>query len=402
MKLQEKGLSLIEILIAISLLGGVSLGVMQLMKMTQSTQSHLSSKSDEIELRSAVNLILSDEKHCRVSIAGDGPVGNPSTPVTFKKSENDEDNGTEGLEVELFYANQTGDSRSKKRVSADVNSVTSRFGKIEISSIYLLMNNGVGTNYAQSPSHTDIGQLIVEGQKNIDASSSKDFKFSFDVNVAMKTNSAGVSTILSCTKEGSVTTIEYADYSLGTSAGWMRTNAWGSDLSCLAGQVYVGMCSSGKNKDCNLSGTNQASEGKCAPLQGDFSIDDSMTAAIQKNLYHTGRYGDRVQCPAFHVITSYCGSGKNADCSSSVAGGNVYTEITCKPLEIPEEKRVGREIHRYRATSNWNGRLECDYANGYYLTGVCTSGEDRDCRSFGVQTIGKKYAKSIRCTKVVY
>lgn len=195
MRIKEKGFSLVQVMMGAGLMGGLALVFVQLGKNMNQIQGLAQAKAEEIDLKSSISMLLSDPKHCRLSLAGEGPAGAPTTPVKFEKSEIDEEG--EGLEVELFYANQAGDARSQKRFSG-IDSAFSKFGKIEIKSISLRMNNGNGFDYSPSAKHSDIGQLIVALKKQIAPKKYREMAFQVDTLVSMSTAADGATTILGC------------------------------------------------------------------------------------------------------------------------------------------------------------------------------------------------------------
>lgn len=115
----EEGFTIAQVLIAAGLMGALTLVFMNLMKNMNQAQSFAQSSADEIELRSTIRMILDEEKYCRVSLAGDGPVGSPSSPVVFEKEDIDED--SEGLDISLYLANQDGDARTTKKLNGKNN-----------------------------------------------------------------------------------------------------------------------------------------------------------------------------------------------------------------------------------------------------------------------------------------
>ena len=200
----DKGFTLASVMVAAGLLGGLSLVVMQLTKNINQSQSFAQSKTDEIELKTSIRLLLDDDRHCRVSLAGDGASGTPITPVTFNKEDIDEDN--EGLDVALYLSNQVGDARGLKKFNGSNNpggDDKSKYGNLTITSMKLIMNNGIGSNYSESIGHNDVGQLRVVAQKKISGTQTRDLVMNFDLNVGMATDSSNETTILSCDREKS-------------------------------------------------------------------------------------------------------------------------------------------------------------------------------------------------------
>lgn len=195
----ENGFSLASVMVAAGLLGVVAIGVVQVMKNINQSSNMAQSVSDEILLRNTIQMVLSDENHCRLSFAGDGELGTPDDPVVFEKRDIDEDN--EGLNIALYLSNQAADERGLKKFNGENfpdGDDKSKFGKLRIESMKLIMNNGVGTNYTTSTLHSDIGVLRVQFNKKVSSSRTVTKKLDFDVKVGMSTNSSGQSTIISC------------------------------------------------------------------------------------------------------------------------------------------------------------------------------------------------------------
>ncbi|MAX65966.1 MAG: hypothetical protein QF441_12665 [Bacteriovoracaceae bacterium] len=199
----EKGFSLAQVMIAAGLLGGLSLIFMQLMKNMGQAQNFAQSKSDEIELKSSMRMILNDEKFCRVSLAGNGPSGSPSSPIVFKKKNIDEND--EGLDIALYLSNQAGDARTLKKFNGENNPGTndkSKFGRLKIKTLKLIMNNGIGSNYSDSLIHTDVGVLRAVVEKKVSTTQTRKIKMDFDLNLVMSTGQSpenhGETRIISC------------------------------------------------------------------------------------------------------------------------------------------------------------------------------------------------------------
>lgn len=197
MNFKEKGFSLTSVLVGAALLGALSLGVMQVMKNISQGQSYVKTTADEMELRTEIRMLLDEERFCRVSLAGNGAAA-PTTPVTFKKSEIDQDN--EGLVFELWLSNQTGDARTIKKFSA-TDSTKNQYGKLKITSMKLVMNNGTGSNYDPNPVHVDLGEIRVSIEKQVSESQTRSIPLKFPVMVGMSTAADGVTTILSCSRD---------------------------------------------------------------------------------------------------------------------------------------------------------------------------------------------------------
>ena len=195
--LSQSGFSLVQVMIVSGILAGLAVFGMSLMKNMSDSQRFIELKGAEVELKALARIILNDRRHCRISLAGEGPAGSPTTPVVFQKIDVDETSKTdEGLDVELSFSNQVGDARTKKVFSA-IDTNHNRFKKLTVKSIKLYLNNGQGFNFQEEPQHFDVGALImtvVKKVQNVDRS----MVLNFDVSLELSTNSSGETTILSC------------------------------------------------------------------------------------------------------------------------------------------------------------------------------------------------------------
>ena len=195
--LAEKGFSLTSVLVASALLGVVALGVMQVMKNIGQGQNFAKTVADEMELRTEIKMLLDEERFCRVSLAGNGPIGTPTVPVTFQKVNIDQDG--EGLDLELWLSDQAGLNRTQKKFSA-TDPAKIKYGKLKILSMKLVMNNQTGINYSVSPYHMDMGEIQIQVEKNVSETQTRVIPMKFPVMVSMSTAAGGNTTLLSCTR----------------------------------------------------------------------------------------------------------------------------------------------------------------------------------------------------------
>ena len=70
MKYQDKGFSLLEVIIAAGLLGAISLGVMQLTKNMQTGQKTVELKGEKMDFANRMKLYLSSDKSCAATLGG--------------------------------------------------------------------------------------------------------------------------------------------------------------------------------------------------------------------------------------------------------------------------------------------------------------------------------------------
>ncbi len=184
MKINNKGFSLISVMVAAGLLGGLSLGVMQLIKNMSNTQTFSQSSTDYIDLSQEVSLLVSSPEDCTASFKG----------VSFKGSNIQ---GTP-VDVELWSADQDG-NRSRLRFSGN-----SDFGKLQIDAIRLSMPDYTGGDFPQGSGQSFNALLEIVGKKQITSNQDRDIKaISKSFKLYFDTDSGGNSTITGCTAASS-------------------------------------------------------------------------------------------------------------------------------------------------------------------------------------------------------
>jgi len=141
---------------------------------------------------------------------------------------------------------------------------------------------------------------------------------------------------------------------------WENSSTWGQNLSCQNPNLAFGVCGSGKNKDC-ANGT-VANQIYCCNEPITFSPKNPVTVT-------TTDYGKRISCPPNQVVTDFCGSGKNKDCSNNVV--NSITCITVDSISLQEKTNT------WYGTSEYGKQVFCP--NSMIMTGVCGSGQKKDC-----------------------
>lgn len=309
MKFNKSGFSLVQVMISIAMLGGVSLAFMQIMKNMDQGSTRAKSSADEAELRSEIKMILDNKKFCRVSLAGNGPEDNPSSPVTFQKRNIDQE--TEGLDVELWFGDQQGNNRTTKKFSGTDNT-KNKYGNITIKSIKLLMNNGTGSNYTSSFGHSDIGKIKVLIEKKMGTNDGRDLILDFPVVVKMSTNSSGVSTILSCSSQTELDT-----------AGFLKNCSWESYDFVGAYRAYR-TCSNGKKI---VSGTCSCASDNCGggATPGIIYSFTPLTLTVPECICSDWT------CSNCNDVRINCsGSNCNAfECSYTQRMGHIYLKIFC-------------------------------------------------------------------------
>lgn len=387
-------------------MSGLSVMFMNFVKNTNDVQASVQAKSEEMELRTSIRMILDDERYCRVSMAGNGVSGSPVTPVTFKK-QNVDDIASEGLDIALYFSNQSGDTRSLKKFNGANNPGTndkSKYGKLTIKSMKLIMNNTVlpGPNYPDQAGHSDIGILRAVVSRKTSLTTSKDTILDFDVVVGMATGqspqTSGVTKLLTCTRkkdEEKKDNYGYPEscameFSHNDNGGPIRTVILNMDSGGLAGIRLSGNvnnddvfrlythCSGGTEiddyfKKCSIGfgwkdSTNNNNAGNALPAAG------KNTTALVGTVIPLQTGGDVNADDSFYYRI-VCPPGTNSDldkyvkkkCSMCFAQADQYRmspdNITCKKVQDTFDSSWGRTVV--------NGDVNADDAFfiGFYCEG---------------------------------
>ena len=245
----EKGFSLASVLVAAGLLGMLAMGAAQLFDLISDGKIRSEGYLEEFQLQQDIALYLSDQDRCRISLAGSGPEGEPADPVTFNKIDVDEE--ASGLDIEIWNHEATDkEVRSNKRISA-IDENYNKFGKLNITSLKLVFNNSPGVNYLESSSHSDIATVILNYNKKVSKKRTFEIRREFSVNVSMRTDHSGETTLLGCSQ---------------------RTESLDSEKICT--EVMGGTWFPTKNPPCALSRyyLETQNHSKCKNSSFDYSI----------------------------------------------------------------------------------------------------------------------------------
>ncbi|MDA8793574.1 prepilin-type N-terminal cleavage/methylation domain-containing protein [Bacteriovoracaceae bacterium] len=235
----QKGFSLISVIFAIALTGVLALGLMRIFKNSANSQMNFKSGQSELVLSKVISIILNKRNHCTQTFAG----------ITFKKKDIDFDNefielstaydylSDEGQNIELYQSNAEGSARTHKRMNGDdnINGIDkSKFDKLKIKSIKLIMNNGAGPcsdDYCEG-TITDTGQVLVFYEKpvSIEENAQKQLlKKIFDINLTIETDNSNESTITSCELNSSSLEVGESPYPAACKIRFYHDNLAGFD-----------------------------------------------------------------------------------------------------------------------------------------------------------------------------
>jgi prepilin-type N-terminal cleavage/methylation domain-containing protein len=213
----ENGFSLVEIMVALGLVGGIAMIVMNLGKQGSDIQRTSMVNQDEIESLK---------------------IGPSREPMTFKKEEVDGTDKDEGFETALYQV--AADNSVAMILSSDPDSPTSRFGRIKIKSIKLLMNNGTGFNYPQNTLHYDEGIIRITYEKTLGGDKFLTKIEDLGLSVSMSTNASGLTTAISCAKDSAFIRRTPVTVTNMVASGYQ--NWWDADVdySCPGNKVMCG------------------------------------------------------------------------------------------------------------------------------------------------------------------
>lgn len=214
MRFNQKGISIVGVLIASGILGGLALVFSQLMKNVSQGQVLIQGSADELSLENEIKMIISSERFCRVSLAGNGPSGSPDSPITFQKSQHDSPADEDGIPMTLYYSDSTGEQRTLKRFDPNSSSGEhTTYGKLRLNSIEVYTDNNPGTEYsdADGPIQIDMATMIVKYERQLGNgnSRSQEMKIPFFIKMAVSGSDA---TIHSCALDPSLLEASQNDY----------------------------------------------------------------------------------------------------------------------------------------------------------------------------------------------
>lgn len=176
----KRGFSLIELTIGIALLGGVALGVAQLLKNMSKGQGDIQNIADLMELKNESLFLIENLKSCKASLSG----------FTFRGSTI---RSTPKDGVELWSVDQAG-ARSRKIFHANA-----KFNKLVVDRITFSMPDYTSaSDWPVGTAQSFTGLIKISGRK-LNSGSSRSFPdISKSINVVFNTDSSGVSTIVDC------------------------------------------------------------------------------------------------------------------------------------------------------------------------------------------------------------
>jgi hypothetical protein len=182
---KKSGFSLVEIMVALGLVAGLGMVVMQVMKSSNKGQVDVMNFADYSSIKDEVTFLINNSNSCKASLAG----------FTFNGS-TIKDTPKNG--VELWGANQDGDRTAKKFFAG------ATFGKTEIEKISFSMPDyTAGVNWTPGVDQSFTGQLLLTGKKSNMGTVKAFNEIKKSINVVFDTDASGLSTIKSCSTSAS-------------------------------------------------------------------------------------------------------------------------------------------------------------------------------------------------------
>jgi prepilin-type N-terminal cleavage/methylation domain-containing protein len=182
----ERGFSLVEIIVVMGMLGVASLGVMQLTKTITKGQGEAIGTADLVDMRKEMAMYLADSKDCSASLNGVTFQG-----ATIKLAP------VAGLEI--WSADNTG-ARGTKHFFEN-----QKFGKVKIQEISLKMPDyNSGTNWPTGIDQFFKGELTLKSDKQNMGTLKTNLDQVYQINLKFNTDAGGTSTIQSCSSVSSI------------------------------------------------------------------------------------------------------------------------------------------------------------------------------------------------------
>lgn len=205
--LKPKGIMLVQVILASAMMAGIAVLFMQLSKNMSTTQSIVFAKSDIIDLKREMRLILDDRRYCDATITDNGPAGAMANPILFYKSNVDNPMSGNGIDISFFLTDTTGTVKTNKKLNGADNpgaNDVSRYGALTIKSMKLYFDNApLAVNYLPNASHVEMANLQVITEDQISPTKAIQKIVTIPIKVELSTDTSGESTIKRCIQPSS-------------------------------------------------------------------------------------------------------------------------------------------------------------------------------------------------------
>ena len=314
------GFSLVSMLVAVGILGILTVGFMELMRSSLQGQQKLIQFRDIESLKNEMSLLLDNEAHCRNSLAGPGVYGESTQPVFFERSKNDEPKKDgEGINVELWTSDQGGNARSQDEAMFSANKA---YGSLTINSMKLFFPKSQNNeNYSKNEEgHEDIGTLKVKVKTFSDET---DHSFDIRISVFMTTDNAGQSKLISCSLDSSARRC-------GKEYKWNETCGCVTPEQHLKIQQFINANPTADNPCGGYSDMVEFNDYEAGAVFGKFNL-----CVLSKVKYHGKGKGDILTCIIKRNPDGTWVGGRDGDAEGGRRGGTFTTgtdHVQCSAL----------------------------------------------------------------------
>lgn len=312
MKNNSSGMTLVEVIVAGSIMVVVAFGIMQLMQNINDGQSDAMTASDYFDMKQEIRAILSDQRSCTASLLGTEFQGS----TIQKKAVGS---------LELWTTDQDGKRARKKFFPS------SKFAsKLEIEDISLSMPDyNLEENWKQGVNQSMRGEILVTGKRGSGQKKRGFRDIRIPVSVIFNTTAAGISTLVSCsTQDFSVVELPHSEECewIGPQGGF----GGAVDVKCPGDKFLTGYYSD------HSSIGDRATRFKCCTLyKGETKI---VKAECQ-----TGVSANQPQSPVEHACPNQSYLAAEASSFDPGTKDRLTSYVCCKGLYkgVPSDSSVG-------------------------------------------------------------
>ena len=162
--MNNKGFSLVEILMSMAILGIALMGFMELRHNSTNSEVKSDSHIDYVQLNSEFLLLVDKDENCTASLANPTTAG-ATTPsgngVSFNASDIEGTSPTQDLQIELWTGTSEG-LRSRRKMAADV-----KYGNIIIDSVRLYLPDHNTGDFMTAGTRSIQAEILLEGRRKI-------------------------------------------------------------------------------------------------------------------------------------------------------------------------------------------------------------------------------------------
>ncbi|MEA9355190.1 type II secretion system protein [Bacteriovorax sp. PP10] len=258
---KKSGFSLVEIMVALGLVAGLGMVVMQVMKSSSKGQVDVMNFADYSSIKDEVTFLINNSNSCKASLAG----------FTFNGSTIKD---TPKAGVELWGANQDGDRTTKKFFGGAL------FGKTEIEKITFSMPDyTAGINWPAGVAQSFTAQLVIAGKKSNMGNVKAFNEIKKSINVVFDTDASGLSTIKSCSTSGSGGGVLVSGtHDLGTAIQYTETiTTTAPGVLMFTGWVHMPSAPGSPNLNAGVRGTLKVNNVICS---SDYSFEGETSTVI--------------------------------------------------------------------------------------------------------------------------